>query len=297
MAEPLPVSVVIPAWRCADFIEGAVRSALGQTRPPLEVLVVDDASGDATPDRARAAGATVIEHGFNQGPAKARNDGIEAARGEWVALLDSDDEWLAHHLETLWVAREDHVLVAAAAVTFGDGGEPRALGWARRRPLRLGDPARAMAPENPIRTSGVMFKREAAIAAGGFRTDLRRFEDMDLWIRLLESGTGVCIPVVTSLYRVHASQSSADREAGWAVEQAMLAGYAGRPWLTAGVRKRREGAVAWDAARLHAASGGSKVTAARRIARAAIDPRRAGGIASLLLGRRAQRRLGSSTRW
>src|SRR3954462_10720907 len=81
------VSVVIPAWRCAGYVEAAVRSVQAQTEPPLELIVVDDGSGDGTAEAARALGATVIEHESNQGVGQTRNDGIHAASGEWIALL------------------------------------------------------------------------------------------------------------------------------------------------------------------------------------------------------------------
>src|SRR5215213_8977472 len=69
----VPVSVVIPAWRCVAFVETAVRSVQAQTLQPVELIVVDDASGDGTAEAARALGATVIEHESNQGVGQARN--------------------------------------------------------------------------------------------------------------------------------------------------------------------------------------------------------------------------------
>src|SRR3954470_24257686 len=88
----IPVSVVIPAWRCAGYVAAAVRSVQAQTLEPLEVIVVDDASGDGTGEAAGAVGGTVIEHVSNVGVGQTRNVGIEAAQGEWIALLDCDDE-------------------------------------------------------------------------------------------------------------------------------------------------------------------------------------------------------------
>jgi glycosyltransferase involved in cell wall biosynthesis len=273
----IPVSVVIPAWRCADYVEAAVRSAQAQTVQPLEVIVVDDASGDGTAEAARALGATVIEHDANQGVGRSRNDGVEAARGEWIALLDCDDEWLPHHLATLWEARDGHVLASAAAVTTGDDAPPRVLGWARSRPLLLDSPAKAVVPEPCVRTSGVMFRREDALAVGGFRPEQKRAQDLDLWLRLLERGTGVVLPVVTSRYRVHPDQASADRPTGWAAQREILASYSDRPWCTAALRRKRDAAITWDESRW----------------RAIRDPRNLPTIASLLVGRRAQRKRGS----
>lgn len=265
------ITVVIPAWRSREFVEAAIRSVQAQTLHPRELIVVDDASGDGTAGAARALGATVIEHESNQGVGQSRNDGISAANTEWIATLDADDEWLPHHLETLWEPRDQHVLVSAAAITMSD---PRVLGWARRRRLILDSPAKAVVPEPCIRTSGVMFRREDAVAVGGFRPELPRAQDLDLWLRLLERGTGLALPVVTNRYRVHADQASADRQTGWQAQREILASYADRPWCTPLVRARRDAAIAWDEDRL----------------RAIRNPANARVLAQLLLNRRAQRK-------
>lgn len=88
-------SVIIPAFRNCDSVARAVRSALDQTGV-VEVIVVDDASGDATPEVAREAGdgdarLHILKQAVNQGPAAARNVAIQAATGDWIALLDADD--------------------------------------------------------------------------------------------------------------------------------------------------------------------------------------------------------------
>lgn len=266
----IPVSVVISAWRCRDYVEAAIRSVRAQSEEPLELIVVDDASGDGTAEAVRSLGATVIEHDTNLGAGRTRNDGIEAAQGEWIALLDCDDEWLPEHLATLWAARDGHVLVSAAAT---DG--VRALGWSRRRPLVLNTPAKAVVPEPCIRTSGVMFRREDALAVGAFRPELPRAQDLDLWLRLLERGTGLALPVITSRYGVHPDQLSADRPTGWQAQRDILASYADRPWCTPALRRKRDAAIRWDESRRQALR----------------DPRTWPTIASLLLGRRAQRGL------
>lgn len=96
------VSVVIPAFNRADVIGNAITSALGQTHPPLEVIVVDDASNDATAEMAARYPDPRVRVECvptNLGGAAARNRGIDAARGKFVALLDSDDLWLPRKLE------------------------------------------------------------------------------------------------------------------------------------------------------------------------------------------------------
>jgi hypothetical protein len=130
-------------------------------------------------------------------------------------------------------------------------------------------------PEPIIRTSGVMFRREDALAVGGFRPELPRAQDLDLWLRLLERGTGVALPVVTSLYRVHPEQRSSDRPTGWQAQRDILASYADRRWCTPQLRRRRDAAIRWDESRW----------------RALADPRAWPTLASLLRNRRAQRGL------
>lgn len=115
MASPR-VSVIIPAYRAADHIDGAVGSALRQTLAELEVIVVDDASPDGTAARvealaARDARVRLVRAERNGGPARARNLGIAVADGAWLALLDSDDAFLPGRVERL---------LEVAAVTGAD---------------------------------------------------------------------------------------------------------------------------------------------------------------------------------
>lgn len=103
------VSVVIPCFNAAEFVETAVRSVLAQTLADLECLVIDDCSTDGTPTvLARLAAedprVRVVTLPANAGPSAARNAGIDGARGEWIALLDADDAYLPHRLERLVAA-------------------------------------------------------------------------------------------------------------------------------------------------------------------------------------------------
>ncbi len=103
MSEPLPISVVIPAYEAAASLADAIASVRAQTRAPSEIVVVDDGSRDATAGVARAFGATVISQA-NAGVAAARNAGIRMATQPWIALLDADDRWLPDKLEAQWDA-------------------------------------------------------------------------------------------------------------------------------------------------------------------------------------------------
>jgi len=107
------VSVLVAAYNAAPFLARAVASALAQSAPPVEVLIVDDGSTDAT---ALVAGALaeqdgrvrVLRLGVNRGPAAARNAGVAAARGAWIAVLDADDAFLPGRLATLSTIARTH---------------------------------------------------------------------------------------------------------------------------------------------------------------------------------------------
>src|SRR5262245_24730960 len=94
------VSVVIPTFNRAHLITGAIESVLAQTLPPLEIIVVDDGSTDDTPERLAPYLDRIVFLGQeNRGVSAARNAGIQAARGNLIAFLDSDDVWHPRKIE------------------------------------------------------------------------------------------------------------------------------------------------------------------------------------------------------
>ena len=130
----MTVSVIIPAYNAGAIVERAVASAAAQTAPPLEILVVDDGSTDDTEFRVRAMetrvpGIRLVSCHSNGGPARARNIGIAEARGDWIALLDSDDAWKPGRLERLTAvgeaARADFVADNQVLYDISEGKELR----------------------------------------------------------------------------------------------------------------------------------------------------------------------------
>ena len=96
----ISISAVIPAYNCEKYIARAVESVLKQTLPVQEIVVVDDGSTDGTADAVRSFGEKVtLIRQANAGVSAARNTGIRAANGDWIAFLDADDEWLPEKIK------------------------------------------------------------------------------------------------------------------------------------------------------------------------------------------------------
>jgi GT2 family glycosyltransferase len=214
------VSVVIPAYNACQTLADALDSVAAQDFPALEAVVADDASSDGTADLARRwasaqRGCTiqVLQRGTNGGPAAARNCGIAAARGEWVAFLDADDVWLP------WKLRSQLELVGQHphAVAFCGGMElVRCDGASRTRAVAeaAGKPVAApgsrlislevLSTYNPVVTSTVLVRKDALAAVGGFDEQFRGPEDYDLWLRLAARQPLVMINTPLVRYRTRA---------------------------------------------------------------------------------------------
>lgn len=285
----IPLTVLVPSYRRKHFLARALGSVNAQLDvKPLEVIVVDDGSNDGTAELARSFGARVIQKTTNEGLAPARDDAVRAADGaEWLALLDDDDQWLPHHLRTVWAQRAGHVMVAGTSVTFGGDSPSRAHGTPTDAPEVVRSPSRLVFPENSFTTSATIVRRDVLLAAGSFDRELRYLEDIDAWLRVLEHGTGVLLPDVTCLYRLHRGQMSKNRDAmqEWGVR--VLDKYEGRPWLTE-ARRRLAVVDCWDD--LQAARGaGQRQVAAQKAAWIIRDPRRWEALVRLWIFRRQVR--------
>lgn len=282
---PLPVTVVIPVRDRASFVGDAVRSALSQRpHPPREVIVVDDCSSDDSADVAARAGARVIVLPSNSGVSNARTVGIEAADAEWVALLDSDDVWWPHHLTTVWPLREGHVLVAD---TFRGSLTGRRYGFPYPGVLALRSPADVIWPTNPILPSASLVLRAAVVDAGGFRSGLS--EDLDLWIRMLETGTGCLTSAVAGTYREHAGQlTTQDRGGMRASWESVTSQYLDRRWAPQQLLHDVRTANRWDETR--AALAQERWSDALRTALPLGSPTRYRALVSLWRWRRRSRR-------
>jgi len=289
---PLPITVVIPAYNRAAMIERALSSVARQQATPAEIIVVDDASTDDTVAVATRLGARVIIHEHNAGAAAARNTGIRNATQPWLALLDSDDEWLPHHLRMLWELRADHVLVAASALDLPDRVVPRGAraivhgthGW---RPRVLRSPGELISPQ-PISASAVMVRTELARELNGFDTTCRYGEDWDLWLRLLERGTAIVTPRVGAVVHLHTGGKHFQGDATYDGWRTILYSYTDRPWFSRRAARRWESVERWD--QLRDAMRDRQYRAFWRHARALARPDSAFDVAQNVLRRAAARR-------
>jgi glycosyltransferase involved in cell wall biosynthesis len=278
--------VVIPTYNRSESTLRAVRSAKSQRPfPPAEIIVVDDASSDDTAEVAEATGVRVIRHDDNLGSAAARNTGVVAAGHAWIALLDSDDEWLPDHLAELWRVRGDHVLVATSHVYVGPNGEPATFAGALgTRPRVIDDPGQIVYPANPIGASAAMFRREVAMNVDGFRTEAEPAEDFSLWLRILRHGSAVISPKVGVLYHLHGEQASNDSERMLSAGDAVLERHKDESWCTGALMEKWRGRRAWDQLRLALHAGDAQF--ARRYTRLLLaHPQRTGGALGLLVDR------------
>jgi glycosyltransferase involved in cell wall biosynthesis len=238
--------VVIPAYNREDLLPRALGSVAAQTSPPAETIVVDDGSTDATADVARSWGARVIAHQRNRGLAAARNTGVEAAANPWVAFLDSDDQWLPDHLRDLWAGVDGHVLVANSALRCGPSP---AQDWIHGPfddgVLELDEPSHLVFPGNVLPVSAAMARRDAVLAAGGFRPP-SGVADLDLWIRLLEGGPAAISPAVRAIYHVHDEQMSQEARTMQEGHLEVAERYAGRGWWSPRLVEQWRAHAAWN---------------------------------------------------
>lgn len=183
MAADVPlVSVIVPTFNRAAHLAGCLRSVLRQTHRTLEIIVVDDASTDDTESVVRALRDTRIVYrrlGANGGPAVARNAGIRAARGRFVAFLDSDDRYAPTTVERQIAAVGGFDVLVCGSHT---GGRKRVRGRFNRRRVELRDLRKGYWFGGGA--SSLMGRREVFLEIP-FDESLRRDEDWDLLLRMV----------------------------------------------------------------------------------------------------------------
>ena len=218
------ISVVIPAYNAEKYIGEALESALAQTRPAAEIIVVDDGSTDGTAAVAEKFGSPVrlIRNPENLGVGASRNRGVQASRGEYVAYLDADDQWRPNHLAKLGALLDAHTRVGfvfCPLELFGEktGQWPASVaGYTHPQNYFLN-----MLRNIPCGAGGVMIRRSLHDAIGGMDESvyigpkgrrIQQGEDLDYVIRAARIADAMACPEPTAMYRWHTGQASVLRD-------------------------------------------------------------------------------------
>ena len=200
------VTVVIPTYNSASLLPAAITSVRSQQWPNLDIIVVDDGSTDGTE---RVLDALARDGGLcwfrqdNAGAAAARNRGIKAATGDWIAFLDSDDVWLPDKLATQFEALEK----AGADFSFTDSRLRFANGDERdlQCPVLKGPLMPQLIKGTLFGTPTVMVRRRCFERVGFFDEQLRTGEDWDMWLRLASAFKHAWVPEPLCLVNVSTS--------------------------------------------------------------------------------------------
>lgn len=202
------ISAVITTYNQRQYVLRAIRSALEQTLPPTEVIVVDDGSTDGTGETVRREFGDRVRYHFqqNRGPSAARNAGVRLSSGEWIAFLDGDDHWAPEKLELQVAALGEHpqaALVGCGALILGQGDEKQ----------RFSDPPRSLIRRDIYKRvsmrnlfpMGVLVRKDIFVQLGGFDEDLRCGEDREMWARIAahHEVTAVRRPLLIVTYPAH----------------------------------------------------------------------------------------------
>lgn len=181
----ISVSVIIPTFNRAKLLPRAIQSVLIQTTPADEIIVIDDGSTDET--------ATIVQSEFtrikyihqdNQGISAARNSGINHAQGEWIAFLDSDDEWLPAKLEkqkSALLNNPEYRICHTDEIWIRNG---RRVNPHKKHQKYGGEIYKFCLPLCVISPSSVLIHKQVFTKLGNFDTTLPACEDYDMWLRI-----------------------------------------------------------------------------------------------------------------
>lgn len=216
MSETCPVTVIVPTFNRAETLPRALSSILSQTCQPRHIIVVDDGSTDSTADLIRNRFPRVhYLYQPNAGVSAARNAGIRlhdtlvADTSEWIALLDSDDEWLPDKLERqlgAWQRQPHQRLIHCDEIWVRNG---RRVNPMRKHRKHGGDIFNHCLPLCVISPSAALIRRDLLDDTGLFDEDLPACEDYDLWLRICHRETVLFVdqPLLVK-YGGHADQLS-----------------------------------------------------------------------------------------
>jgi glycosyltransferase involved in cell wall biosynthesis len=209
--DPL-VSIIIPCYNGEAFVQEAIMSALAQSYPHVEVLVVDDGSTDRSAEIARAFPIRYL-YQQNRGLTASRNRGIQESRGAYLIFLDADDRLLPEAVEAglnvlqpraeCAMAIGDHLFVCEDGSYLADSRKP-CVGAAHYEALLISNFIEMI--------SSVLFRRSVFEEVGGFDPELRVAEDYELYLRIAREFPVCCHSTVVAEYRQHRANASHNSE-------------------------------------------------------------------------------------
>ena len=182
------ISVIIPVYNRAATIRRAVDSVLSQTVKAYEIIVIDDGSTDETPQILKSYGDLIsIITQENRGVSAARNAGIKIAKGDWIALLDSDDEWLPKKIEYAveFIRQNPQIKIFQTEEIWVRNG--RRVNPRVKHKKLSGNIFKESLPLCIISPSAVVLKKMLFNEVGFFDEDLPVCEDYDLWLRITKN--------------------------------------------------------------------------------------------------------------
>jgi glycosyltransferase involved in cell wall biosynthesis len=206
------VTVFVPVHNRERYVSDAIQSILAQSYGDFELLLVDDGSTDRSVEVMRSFDdprIRIVENGENLGIPRTRNRGLELARGEYIALLDSDDRMLPERLEqqvAFLDQHPDHAEVGAWCRMMDEDGRP--LRRIKRQPVSPED-CRVQLLFRCCLSNRTILGRTALLREKGYRNDYPRCQDYDLHVRLAEEHLLGNLPRVLVLGRIHAGQITA----------------------------------------------------------------------------------------
>jgi glycosyltransferase involved in cell wall biosynthesis len=255
---PPRVSICIPAYKAERFLAETLASVRAQSFTDWEVIVTEDGSRDGTEEIVRAFAATVAQpvhytrHDPNRGLPATRNAGIEVAKAEWIALLDSDDLWTPDHLARCLAAApaSGPALVFGGSSVFDSGSGAEVY---RREPPASGDLRAALLEGDlVIQPAAALYNRAAFSAVGGFDPRFPICNDFDYWLRCCRAGVPLFYNgAITLRYRKHPGAMS-NKSAALIADSArvLLANTHGFPGRTPAAIRRQARSRLVNAARL-----------------------------------------------
>lgn len=210
----MKVSVLITSYNHENYLRECVDSALNQTFTNREIIVIDDNSGDSSPDILREYGnkLRLQLNSHNSGTYAVLNQGLEMARGEYTAILNSDDLWLPNKLERQLALMESGPKMSFCH-TYGDfidaegnliEGTPMGFPFPR---TATGDILSVFIANNTAIASSVMLRTQTAREIGGFDASYKNLGDWDMWLRLAERGNVGFVDERLTLYRIHGANT------------------------------------------------------------------------------------------